>query len=97
MFSATGIVDYPDRQFNHIPLQAGCEAVGPRRLVGMATGTKAMQGKHAIWLLWLLVLLSYAVPYTLLRDVHAWYGSFLFWTLVGLLVIAVNVVMTRRF
>ncbi|MCG7598302.1 hypothetical protein MHM84_00705 [Halomonas sp. McH1-25] len=56
-----------------------------------------MQGKHAIWLLWLLVLLSYAVPYTLLRDVHAWYGSFLFWTLVGLLVIAVNVVMTRRF
>ncbi|GHA87357.1 hypothetical protein [Modicisalibacter luteus] len=56
-----------------------------------------MQGKHAIWLVWLLLLLSYVVPYTLLRGIHAWYGSFLFWTLVGLLVIVLNVVMTRRF
>ncbi|SFH70868.1 hypothetical protein [Modicisalibacter xianhensis] len=56
-----------------------------------------MQRKHAIWLVLGLVLLSYVVPYTLLRDVQAWYGSFLFWTVIGLLVIVLNVVMTRRF
>lgn len=50
-----------------------------------------------IWGIWSLVLLSYLIPYTLLTRVQAWYGSFLFWTLVGLAVIALNVVMTKDF
>lgn len=50
-----------------------------------------------IWGIWLLVLLSYLIPYTLLTRVQAWYGSFLFWTLVGLAVIALNVVITKDF
>ena len=48
-------------------------------------------------LLGALVLAAVIVPYTLLRHVQAWYGSFLFWTVIGLLVIVLNVVMTRRF
>ncbi|WNK19004.1 hypothetical protein P1P91_08915 [Halomonas piscis] len=50
-----------------------------------------------IWAVWGLVLLSYLIPYTLLTRVQAWYGSFLFWTLVGLAVIALNIVMTKDF
>ncbi|WP_111414804.1 hypothetical protein [Billgrantia lactosivorans] len=50
-----------------------------------------------IWLVWIVVALCYAVPYTLLGDVAQWYGSFLFWTLAGLAVIALNVVITRDF
>ncbi|GAB2728364.1 hypothetical protein [Halomonas garicola] len=50
-----------------------------------------------IWGVWSLVLLSYLIPYTLLTRVQAWYGSFLFWTLVGLAVIALNVVITKDF
>ena len=42
----------------------------------------------------LLVLLSYLVPYTLLTDVDAWYGSLLFWTVATLVVVAVNVVVS---
>lgn len=50
---------------------------------------------------WLLIavpvimLLMFAVPYTLLRDVNAWYGSFLFWVVCTLVVIAINVRLTR--
>ncbi|QEA40386.1 hypothetical protein FGL86_15735 [Pistricoccus aurantiacus] len=50
-----------------------------------------------IWGVWALVLSSYLVPYTLLAKVQAWYGSFLFWTLVGLAVILLNIVITRDF
>lgn len=56
-----------------------------------------MPGNRGIWWVWLLVLLSYVVPYTLLSDVQAWYGSFLFWTAVGLLVVVLNILITRRF
>ncbi|KAA0010019.1 hypothetical protein F0A17_19235 [Billgrantia pellis] len=57
---------------------------------------KGTKGK-GIWLVWALVVLCYAVPYTLLTDVARWYGSFLFWTLAGLAVIALNVFITRGF
>lgn len=56
-----------------------------------------MHGSHRIWWVWLLVLLSYIVPYTLLSDVQAWYGSFLFWTIVGLLVVFLNILITKHF
>jgi hypothetical protein len=45
----------------------------------------------------LLVLFCYAVPYLLLDHINAWYGSFLFWTLAGLLVIVLNGLATRDF
>ncbi|WP_153398315.1 hypothetical protein [Ornithinicoccus halotolerans] len=48
------------------------------------------------WLVVVLVavLLSYVVPYALLRDVDAWYGSLLFWSVATVVVIAVNVVVS---
>ena len=53
--------------------------------------------KRTPWIcsIWLLVLLSYVLPYTLLANVTAWYGSFLLWTLVGLLVIILNIFVTK--
>jgi cyanate permease len=42
-----------------------------------------------------LVLLAYLVPYTLLSRVDAWYGSFLFWMVFGLVAIAAIWAMTR--
>ena len=41
-----------------------------------------------------LVVMAYVVPYTLLSGVDAWYGSFLFWGVFGLLAIAVNAAIT---
>lgn len=49
---------------------------------------------------WLLIsvpvimLAMFTIPYTLLREVDAWYGSLLFWTVGTLAVIAVNVVVS---
>lgn len=49
------------------------------------------------WTLWLLVsvpvimVAMFVIPYTLLREVDAWYGSLLFWTLGTAAVIAINV------
>jgi hypothetical protein len=50
------------------------------------------------WTTWLLVsvpvimLAMFVVPYTLLRDVDAWYGSLLFWTVGTVAVITINIV-----
>ena len=41
-----------------------------------------------------LILLSYLLPYTVLSDVDAWYGSFLFWTLATAAVIGINAVVS---
>lgn len=41
-----------------------------------------------------IVLLSFLLPYTVLSDVDAWYGSFLFWTLATAVVIAINAVVS---
>ncbi|WP_340162380.1 hypothetical protein [Vreelandella songnenensis] len=50
-----------------------------------------------IWAVWCVVLLSCLVPYTLLTNVAAWYGSFLFWACAGVAVIALNIFITRDF
>lgn len=55
------------------------------------------RGNKWVWLVWGVVLLCYLVPYTLLTNVQAWYGSFLFWTVAGLAVIVLNVLLTRNF
>ncbi|SEG87175.1 hypothetical protein [Marinobacterium lutimaris] len=49
------------------------------------------------WFIWALVLLCYLVPYTVLTSVQAWYGSFLFWCLIGALVIVTNLIITKDF
>ena len=41
-----------------------------------------------------LVVLAFAVPYTVLSGVDAWYGSFLFWAVFGFLAIVVIAGMT---
>jgi len=56
-----------------------------------------MSSKTSITLVWILVGLCYIVPYLLLGSVNAWYGSFLFFCLVGLAVIALNIHATRKF
>lgn len=56
-----------------------------------------MQRSKWIWLVWAVVFLCYLVPYTLLRNVESWQGSFLFWTVAGLMVIALNVHITKDF
>ncbi|MEG3114670.1 MULTISPECIES: hypothetical protein [Salinicola] len=56
-----------------------------------------MSARRWIWGVWILVLSCYVVPYGLLGQVQAWYGSFLFWCVVGVLVIVANVMITRSF
>lgn len=42
------------------------------------------------------MILMFVVPYTLLREVNAWYGSFLFWIVGTLVVIAINVILALQ-
>ncbi|WP_147108362.1 hypothetical protein [Nesterenkonia populi] len=52
---------------------------------------------HRPWLygaIGVVVLLMLLVPYTLLSEVNAWYGSFLFWT-VGALIALVAAFVSR--
>jgi hypothetical protein len=43
-----------------------------------------------------LVVLAFVVPYALLSDIDAWYGSFLFWILFVLVAIAINTLIMWR-
>jgi cell division protein FtsW (lipid II flippase) len=43
-----------------------------------------------------LILLAYVIPYTILSDVAKWYGSFLLWVVIALLIIGVNDILTRK-
>jgi len=56
-----------------------------------------MSKKETFWgiLCLILVLLAYIVPYVFLRDVTAWYGSFLLWIVLALLIIIINYILTR--
>jgi hypothetical protein len=40
-------------------------------------------------LLAVLIILAYAVPYGLLRDIPSWQAAFLFWTAFGVAAVAV--------
>jgi hypothetical protein len=42
-----------------------------------------------------LILLAYMIPYTVLTNVAKWYGSFLLWVLLGLVIIGVNIIITK--
>ncbi len=55
-----------------------------------------MSNPRALWLVPVLaiILLSYFVPYVVLTDVDAWYGSLLLWTGCTAVVIAINAVVS---
>jgi len=42
-----------------------------------------------------MAILCHTVPFLLLSHVNAWYGSFLFWLIVGLLIIGLNLIATQ--
>jgi hypothetical protein len=46
-------------------------------------------GRGLLGLLAVLIVLAYAVPYGLLRDIPSWQAAFLFWTLFGVAAVAV--------
>ena len=50
------------------------------------------------WLIPVAVVIAscYLIPYTVLRDVDAWYGSFLFWSLATAVVIAINAIVSMK-
>ncbi|MCV2892870.1 hypothetical protein [Lentibacter sp. XHP0401] len=56
-----------------------------------------MLRKVSFTLIGVLIVASYAVPYLVLASVSAWYGSFLFWTLVGVFTIVLNLMATAGF
>ncbi len=56
-----------------------------------------MKRRTALILVAVIVLACYAVPYLLIGQVAAWYGSFLFWTLAGLAIIVLNAIATAGF
>jgi hypothetical protein len=67
------------------------------QMLGSWKEAARMENRRARWLLGfvlVLVLLNFLVPYTLLRDVDAWYGSMLFWTLSTAAVIAINAIVS---
>jgi uncharacterized membrane protein len=43
----------------------------------------------------ILVILGYVLPFTVLREITHWYGSFLVWVLLAIVVIIINVIMTK--
>ena len=50
-----------------------------------------------IGVVWLLVIPAIVLPFTWLSRVQAWYGSFLLWCVLGLMVIVLNALATRQF
>jgi hypothetical protein len=66
--------------------------VSPRHLADDKPKEAVVRQPSAWWLapIALLIALSYLLPYTVFRDVDAWYGSFLFWTVATAVVIGIN-------
>jgi hypothetical protein len=50
--------------------------------------------KWAILIL-VFILLAYILPYTLFTNITKWYGSFLLWSLLTLIVIGINYFYTK--
>ncbi|MGY0692555.1 hypothetical protein ACW2QC_07140 [Virgibacillus sp. FSP13] len=42
-----------------------------------------------------LIMLAYLLPYTVMSDVQAWYGSFLVWGIIGILIIIATIIVTK--
>ncbi|RFU70521.1 hypothetical protein D0469_06195 [Peribacillus saganii] len=43
-----------------------------------------------------LILLAYILPYTILTGVARWYGSFLLWVVIAVVIIGVNYIVARE-
>ncbi len=43
----------------------------------------------------IVILLAYILPYTVLSNVASWYGSFLLWSGVAVVIIVINLIITR--
>ncbi|GAA0493146.1 hypothetical protein GCM10008986_19500 [Salinibacillus aidingensis] len=56
-----------------------------------------MASSERKWALVILitVLLAYILPYTIFTNVSAWYGSFLLWTGLTIVIIGVNYFITK--
>ncbi|MFA5565101.1 MAG: hypothetical protein WC184_05340 [Acidimicrobiia bacterium] len=53
---------------------------------GYYTGVK----RRWLGVIAVLILAAFVVPFTALTNIDAWYGSFLFWTVLTAVVIAIN-------
>ncbi|SHM37824.1 hypothetical protein [Gracilibacillus kekensis] len=56
-----------------------------------------MNKKEKTWglIILIIVFLGYIIPYTFLSNVTKWYGSFLLWTILAILIILVNYLLTK--
>ncbi|GEN87998.1 hypothetical protein MKY30_22540 [Oceanobacillus sp. FSL W8-0428] len=54
-----------------------------------------MKEKSLAIIIGIIVLAAFIIPFTLLKDVEKWYGSFLFWLILTLIVIACNTILTK--
>lgn len=43
----------------------------------------------------LLILSAFVIPFTALTNVEKWYGSFLFWTVLTIIVIGINYLLIK--
>ena len=57
-----------------------------------------MNRPNPLWiaLIGILVLLIFVLPFTVFRNLEAWYGSFLFWSLATAVVIAISALVSAR-
>ena len=55
---------------------------------------KEKEGVYAI-MITSLILIAFVVPYTLLTTIEKWYGSFLVWTVLTVIVIGINYLLIR--
>ena len=51
-----------------------------------------------LWLVLIgvLVVLSFVLPFAMFRNLDAWYGSFLFWSLATAAVVAISAIVSAR-
>ena len=56
---------------------------------------RTMSRRTALAAIGVVILACYGIPYLLIGQIAAWYGSFLFWSLAGVAVIVLNVAATR--
>ena len=56
-----------------------------------------MEGKKWFVLIGIITILGHLLPYTLLTDVQAWYGSFLLWLVLDIALIFIAMMITKNF
>ncbi|WP_249872048.1 hypothetical protein [Oceanobacillus saliphilus] len=57
-----------------------------------------MKTNELKWALLILViiLLAYILPYTLFTNIAKWYGSFLVWSVLAIITIIINYLLTKN-